>query len=84
LLDENGILVPDADCIIQFNTEGNGELIGLDNGDLRIAGSFKSNRRKTYWGRCLVVVRSSRTAGNIKVMAKSEGFPSAEVLIKVI
>ncbi len=82
LLDENGILVPDADVVIHFDVEGNGRLIGLDNGDLRNHTPFKSKTRETYWGKALAVIQSDRVKGNIFVTAKSDGLPFEKVQIK--
>jgi beta-galactosidase len=82
LLDENNILVPDSDMKVQYNIEGNGKLIGLDNGDLRNDEPFKSNIRTTYWGKSLAVIQSERVTGNIIINAKAEGLPLATIIIK--
>lgn len=48
LIDEKGVLVPNADRTIEVEVSGNGVLKGVDNGDLRREGSYGGNRIKTY------------------------------------
>jgi beta-galactosidase len=81
LLDENGTVVPNDDRVVTFSVEGNGELIGLDNGDLRSNESFKGNTRTTYFGKALAIIQSDRTKGVIRLKAQVEGLPESVVAI---
>ncbi|MDA3816966.1 MAG: DUF4982 domain-containing protein [Prolixibacteraceae bacterium] len=76
LSDEQGTVVPNADQEIMVEVVGNGRLLVLDNGDLR-RNSFTGNSISTYFGKALLTVQSSCSAGNIKVMVKSKGFPDS-------
>lgn len=73
LQDKDGNLVQTDDKWITVHVEGEGCLMGLDNGDLRREKSFIGNRLKTYFGRAVAVVRSTRSAGDICVKLEVEG-----------
>jgi beta-galactosidase len=81
LLDENGVVVPNDDRIVTFTVEGQGKLIGLDNGDLRSNESFKGNTRTTYFGKALAIIQSTRTKGVIRLKARTDGMSEAVVTI---
>jgi len=84
VVDANGVIVPNADNRIKFQIEGSGAIVGVDNGDPVSHESFKAPQRKAFHGKCLVVVQSGETPGNIKLTASSEGLPSTvvEIMIK--
>ena len=82
LLDENGVLVPNDDRIIEITVEGAGRLIALDNGDLRDSGIQKRPDKPTYFGKALAVIQSFRKDGVITVTAKSKGLPDSSLVIK--
>jgi beta-galactosidase len=53
--------------------EGEGKLLGIDNGDLRREKSFSGNTLKTYWGKALIIVQSTRKEGKMLVNVQMEG-----------
>lgn len=77
LYDENGVHQPNADNLLQFALEGEGEIIGVDNANLQDMMSYKGNERKAWKGRALVIVKSSRQAGEIRLVVSSEGMENA-------
>ena len=81
IVDDIGIVVPDHDLKITFNVSGNGNLLGLDNGDLRSNEPFKGNKRTTCFGKMLAIVQSSRNPGEITIKASGEGLPEREIRI---
>ncbi len=83
VVDENGVIVPNADNLVKFQLEGSGTIVGVDNGDPVSHESFKAPQRKAFHGKCLVVVQSGETAGTIKLTASSEGMPVTSVEIKI-
>lgn len=83
VVDEAGNLVPDAANQIQFELSGPGFIAGVDNGLQTSMESFKANHRKTFNGMCLLIVQTTRDAGEIRVKASSEGLESAQVLLNV-
>jgi beta-galactosidase len=64
--------------------EGNGKLIGFDNGNPQDHTSMKSNQRKTFNGLALAIIQSNDKQGEITVTAKSEILKDAVIKIKTI
>jgi len=79
IVDENSKIVPVADNEIAFSLEGEGSLIGVDNGNPRSHEDFKSNRRKAFNGLCLAIVQSTARAGRIRVSATSPSLRPASL-----
>jgi beta-galactosidase len=74
LVDQNGIPVQTDDKMVTISVEGDGRLLGVDSGDLRLKGSFACNAMKTYFGRVQATVQSTRKAGSMTVKVEVEGF----------
>jgi beta-galactosidase len=83
ILDEKGVLAPNADNLVNFEISGPGKIVGVDNGYQASWESFKANQRKAWKGKCLVIVQSTDEKGKIKLSAKSEGLTESEVEILV-
>lgn len=83
VVDEEGILIPHADNLINFNIHGEGFIAGVDNGSQTSHEPFKANYRKAFNGMCLVVVQARRKRGKISLSATSEGLEPAKVNIEV-
>ena len=66
---------------VQFSVSGPGVIAAVGNGDAQDPDSYHSEHRKLYQGRALVVVRSSRQAGEIKLTVKSTGLGSGSSII---
>jgi beta-galactosidase len=81
ILDAQGRVVPTADHEIGFVVEGEGKLIGLDNGDPQSHEDYKSARRKAFNGLCLAIVESTAKSGRIQVTATSPSLQSANLTI---
>lgn len=79
VLDQNGILVPKADNLVNFEIKGEGIIAGVDNGYQTSHEPFKANYRKAFNGRCLVVIQSTEKEGNIILTATSDGLKEATV-----
>jgi len=84
LLDDKGNLVPNNDRPITFKVVGPGALIGIDNGDLRSTESYKKTCHRTYFGRELAIVQSSREAGTLYITAQSAGLPTTTISLKTL
>ncbi len=83
VLDERGVLCPDADDRVRFAIEGPATLAGVCSGDPRSMESFQKPERKAFRGRCLAVLKAGRTAGQATLTARAEGLAPAEVRIAV-
>ena len=81
VLDSQGRVVPTADNEIAFVVEGEGKLIGLDNGDPQSHEDYKAARRKAFNGMCLAIVQSTAKSGRIRVTATSPGLQPANLAI---
>jgi beta-galactosidase len=83
LVDVNGIRNPKAENVVQFEIEGAGTIIGVGNANPVSLESYQLPQRKTWQGRCLVIVKSKREAGSITLKASAEGLGSAQSVIAV-
>ncbi len=79
ILDLNDHFVPDASNRINFKVEGEATILALDNGDPLNEESFRSESRKAFNGKCLLILKSTHQSGDIKVYAESEGLKGAKV-----
>ncbi len=80
--DAQGRVVPGADNEVHFAIEGEGHLIGVDNGDLFSQESYKVARRRAFHGLCLAIVQSSARPGQIEVAASSPGLRGTTVVVR--
>lgn len=81
VLDKEGNLCPNADNDITFNVEGNAFIAGVDNGSPYSMERFKSNRRKAFYGKCLVVLQNNGNTGVATLTANSNGLKAAHTTI---
>jgi len=81
ITDEAGNLVPDADLPVQFKVDGAGELAAVENGNPKDVKSFRRPEVTSFKGKCLVILRPSGTAGEIKLKAESEGLAGTETIV---
>ncbi|UOQ83505.1 glycoside hydrolase family 2 TIM barrel-domain containing protein [Gracilibacillus salinarum] len=84
ITDENGVLVPNADRTISFEMEGQGSIIGVDNGDLDSPEPYKAKKRATFHGRCRVIVQSTEQEGTVLLTAKSQGLGKGIAEIRTV
>lgn len=80
--DKNGILQPNAQNQLHFKIDGPGVIVGVDNADLKDLDKYSGNTRKSWHGRALVIIRSNKNAGDIKLSVSSPGLTDATVTIK--
>ncbi|MDO5969534.1 glycoside hydrolase family 2 TIM barrel-domain containing protein [Flavivirga aquimarina] len=82
ILDTDNNFVPKASNQIVFKVEGEGTILAVDNGDPKSEESFVGNTRSTFNGKCILIVKSTQKAGDIKISAQSKGLKAATVLVK--
>jgi beta-galactosidase/beta-glucuronidase len=70
--DKNGHRVPYADNLIKFYINGNGRILGIENGNDNDVKSYQLNQHDVYQGRCMVVVKSTSGVGQITLTATSD------------
>jgi beta-galactosidase len=77
VLDENGLLVPNAEIPVEFEISGGGKLQAVASENPKEMNSFQQPGVKTYRGKCQLIVRLNGDGGEINVTAKSEGLKPA-------
>jgi beta-galactosidase len=78
-VDEKGNFVPTASNRINFKVEGEARIIAVDNGDPLNEESYNHPSRKTFNGKCLVILKSTKNKGEFTFFAQSEGLKMAKV-----
>ena len=84
VVDENGVMVPDADNYIQFSIRGNGRIVGVDNGNTLSVDSLKGSGYRAFSGKALVIVQATKTAGSFTVTASSAGLERDSVTVYTV
>lgn len=81
-VDDTGRFQPFADQEVQFEIAGPGVIATVGNGDGKDVDPYQGTKRKLYAGRALVVVRTTRQGGAIRLAAKAQGLAGAEVTVR--
>lgn len=71
LIDNKGIRNPKAEDLVKFEIEGPGKIAGVGNANPISTESYVVPERKAWQGRCMVIIRSDKTAGKIIVKTSS-------------
>ena len=78
VVDKDGNLCPWAEDMIYFVGEGDGRILGTDNGCQTSMERFTSPKRKAFFGKCMVVV-----SGNGTITAKSPTLKSDVISYRI-
>ncbi len=81
-VDEKGNICPLADNKIQIQIDGNCKIAGIDNGDPQSVNFFKSNSINLFYGKAMLIVKSSDKKSQSEVKATAAGLKNAVVSIK--
>lgn len=81
ITDGDGVLQPNAENRLNFSIEGSGIIAGVDNANLKDVDPYIGTTRKAWHGRALVVIKSSRKSGDIKLKVSSPGLTDAALTI---
>ena len=73
VVDKNGILQPNANQLITFKVKGFGTIQGLGNADMKSTDLYTGTECHLFHGKALIVVRSSKTPGDILINAQAPG-----------
>ena len=85
ITDQDGLMVPRSNNLIEFNIEGPGEIVATDNGDSSNMVAFPSHEREAFNGLALVIIRSQKgVKGTIKVTAKSNRLKETQISLQSI
>ena len=84
LMDEKGNRNPKAEDLLRFEVSGPATIVGVGNANPVSLESFQLPQRRAWKGRCLVILKSGRQKGEVKLKASADGLPSQEITINVI
>jgi beta-galactosidase len=73
--------VPTADNEVTFEIQGEGKIIGVDNGNPMSHEEYRGSRRKAFNGMCLAIVQSTGKPGPVRLNATSPGLKPGCVTI---
>ncbi len=79
VLDKNGRPVPTAMNKISFHISGDGQFLGVGNGDPNCQESDKEPKRSLFNGLAQVIVQSNRHEGEIHIEATKDGWDGPEL-----
>jgi len=82
ITDKDGVFQPNAANRLNFKIEGPGTIAGIANADMKDTDPYAGNTRKAWHGKALVVIKSTRNAGDIKLTVSSSGLSEAILNIK--
>lgn len=77
VVDREGHIVPTAENEIVFRLQGAGRIGDLDNGKPNSHESYQGNRRRTFGGLALVLVRSTRSGAMILSASSADLAPDS-------
>ena len=82
IVDKDGNLCPWAENTVSFAVSGAGSNVGVDNGSPISLEPFKADSRKAFYGKAMLIVRSSGKPGDIEIKASSDGLKDGVVTVK--
>ena len=81
--DLNGNLCPLADHLVELTIDGKGTIAGVGNGNPQSMEPFQSNQVKLFYGKAMLILRSTPDKGSIKVTASAKELNKAMTTITV-
>jgi beta-galactosidase len=84
ITDKNGVIQPNAANRLYFKIDGPGTIAGVDNADIKDVDVYTGNSRKAWHGRAMIVIRSTHSAGDIKLTVSSANLSEATLAIKTL
>lgn len=82
IVDEDGVIVPEANNQVYFKVVGAGTMAAVSNGNSASLESFQDDKIQAFNGKCLLVVKSSESSGGIKITANSNGLNDSILTIQ--
>lgn len=81
-VDGKGRLEMNVHRKVDFAVSGAGTIAAVGNGNGESQESYSGNTFKLFQGRALVVLRTSRAAGPIKLAASGDGLAAASIVVE--
>jgi len=85
VVDAGGNVVPYTDNIeINYTISGNGEIVGVGNGNTEDLSSFQQPNKKVFQGKGQVIIRPKGSSGKIELKASAKGLEENSIEILTI
>ena len=89
IVDEAGNVVPTANNLVHFNLHGQGQIVGVDNGEQASRERYKAQKdgtwqRKAFNGKGVVIVKSTEKEGKFTLYADSAGLTSDQATVTTV
>ena len=83
VVDDHGVLIPNASHQVTFKVDGPGVIAAVDSGNNNSHEPFQSSERMAYQGRCLAMIKAIAAKGRIKILASASGLKEGSVVISI-
>lgn len=83
VVDKDGNLCPNADNLIRFNINDKAFIAGVDNGSPISLERFKDNKRKAFYGKCVVAIQTNQTKGSAILTATGDGLKESRLSMTI-
>jgi len=84
ITDKDGVFQPNATNRLHLKIDGPGVIAGVDNADIKDTDPYVGNTRKAWKGKVLVVIKSTRDAGDVKLTVTSSTLAANAITIKTM
>ena len=89
IVDGEGNVVPTANNLVHFNLHGQGQIVGVDNGEQASRERYKAQadgtwQRKAFNGKGVVIVKSTEKEGKFTLYADSAGLTSDSATVATV
>ena len=78
-VDSKGLRSPMANGQLKFGVTGEADIIGVSNGDISSDELTVGNMRRLYNGSAMVILRSGKKSGKIKLIVSGQGYKSKTI-----
>ncbi|WP_027470614.1 glycoside hydrolase family 2 TIM barrel-domain containing protein [Saccharicrinis fermentans] len=83
LVDKDGVPVKTQEQEVVFEMEGNGRLLGVDNGWNKSTQDYQTNRIVTHLGRCMAIIQSNTTSDIVRLTVRTKGVDAQQISIRI-
>jgi beta-galactosidase len=84
VVDHAGVVVPDADAMIEVSVDGPARVLAVGNGDPADHTPYGIPRRRAFHGRALAFLQSTDDVGQVRVGVSAEGLGEASLHLVVV
>lgn len=89
IVDGDGNVVPTANNLVHFNLHGQGQIVGIDNGEQASRERYKAQedgtwQRRAFNGKGVVIVKSTEKEGKFTLYADSAGLTSDSATVATV